>query len=115
MSVNVSTRQLADPDFPHDVRAAIDAAGIDASRLTLEITEHLLLDDGELMQQRLQALKEIGVQPRRRRLRHRLLGAQLPAKFPIDVLKIDRSFVSGIDHDPERARLVRASSRWAAT
>ena len=107
MSVNVSTRQLADPDFPGDVRAAVDAAGIDPTRLTLEITEHLLLDDGELMQQRLQALKEIGV-----RLAIDDFGTGYSAlsylqTFPVDVLKIDRSFVSGIDHDPERARLVR--------
>ena len=106
MSVNVSTRQLADPDFPRDVRAAVDAAGIDPSCLTLEITEHLLLDDGDLMQQRLRALKEIGV-----RLAVDDFGTGYSAlsylqTFPVDVLKIDRSFVSGIDRDPERARLV---------
>src|SRR3954470_1625807 len=108
MSVNVSTRQLADPDFPGDVRAAIDAAGIDAARLTLEITERLLLDDCDLMQQLLQDLKEIGV-----RLAVDDFGTGYSAlsylqKFPIDVLKIDRSFVAGIDRDPERARLVRS-------
>ena len=108
MSVNVSTHQLADPEFPRDVRAAIDAAGIDASRLTLEITEHLLLDDGDLMQQRLRALKELGV-----RLAVDDFGTGYSAlsylqKFPVDVLKIDRSFVAGIDRDPERARLVRS-------
>src|SRR3954451_9796818 len=108
ISVNVSTRQLADPDFPGDVRAAVDAAGIDASRLTLEITERLLLDDCDLMQQLLQDLKEIGV-----RLAVDDFGTGYSAlsylqKFPIDVLKIDRSFVAGIDRDPERARLVRS-------
>src|SRR4051794_10851560 len=108
MSVNVSTRQLADPDLPRYVRAAVDAAGIDPTRLTLEITEHLLLDDGELMQRRLQELKEIGV-----RLAVDDFGTGYSAlsylqTFPIDVLKIDRSFVSGIDRDPERARLVRS-------
>ena len=108
MSVNVSSRQLVDPDLPRYVRAAVDAAGIDPTRLTLEITEHLLLDDGELMQRRLQALKEIGV-----RLAVDDFGTGYSAlsylqAFPIDVLKIDRSFVSGIDRDPERARLVRS-------
>ena len=107
MSVNVSTRQLADPDFPHDVRAAIDAAGIEPSRLTLEITEHLLLDDGDLMQQRLQALKEIGVHLAVDDFGTGYSALSYLQKFPVDVLKIDRSFVSGIDRDPERARLVR--------
>jgi diguanylate cyclase (GGDEF)-like protein/PAS domain S-box-containing protein len=106
MSVNVSTRQLADPDFPHDVRAAIDAAGIDPSRLTLEITEHLLLDDGELMQQRLQALKDIGVYLAVDDFGTGYSALSYLQTFPVDVLKIDRSFVSGIDRDPERARLV---------
>ena len=106
MSVNVSTRQLADPEFPGDVRAAIEASGIDPSCLTLEITEHLLLEDGDLMQERLRALKEIGV-----RLAVDDFGTGYSAlsylqAFPVDVLKIDRSFVSGIDRDPERARLV---------
>ena len=108
MSVNVSTRQLAHPDLPRHVRAAVESAGIDPTRLTLEITEHLLLDNGEVMQRRLQALKEIGV-----RLAIDDFGTGYSAlsylqTFPIDVLKIDRSFVSGIDHDPERARLVRS-------
>ena len=106
MSVNVSTRQLADPDFPRDVRAAIDAAGIDPSCLTLEITEHLLLDDGDLMQQRLRALKEIGVHLAVDDFGTGYSALSYLQTFPIDVLKIDRSFVSGIDRDPERARLV---------
>ena len=107
MSVNVSTRQLTDPDFPHDVRAAIDAAGIDASHLTLEITEHLLLDDSDVMRQRLQALKEIGVYLAVDDFGTGYSALSYLQKFPVDVLKIDRSFVSGIDRDPERASLVR--------
>jgi diguanylate cyclase (GGDEF)-like protein/PAS domain S-box-containing protein len=108
MSVNVSTRQLADPDLPRHVRAAVDAAGIDPTRLTLEITEHLLLDDGELMQRRLQALKEIGVHLAIDDFGTGYSALSYLQTFPIDVLKIDRSFVSGIDRDPERARLVRS-------
>jgi EAL domain-containing protein (putative c-di-GMP-specific phosphodiesterase class I) len=106
MSVNVSTRQLADPNFPRDVRAALDAAGIEASRLTLEITEHLLLEDGDLMQQRLLALKDIGVHLAVDDFGTGYSALSYLQTFPVDVLKIDRSFVSGIDHDPERARLV---------
>ena len=108
MSVNVSTRQLADPELPRHVRAAVDAAGIDPTRLTLEITEHLLLDDGELMQRRLQALKEIGVHLAVDDFGTGYSALSYLRTFPIDVLKIDRSFVSGIDRDPERARLVRS-------
>ena len=108
MSVNVSTRQLAHPDLPRHVRAAVESAGIDPTRLTLEITEHLLLDNGEVMQRRLQALKEIGVHLAIDDFGTGYSALSYLQTFPIDVLKIDRSFVSGIDHDPERARLVRS-------
>jgi len=106
MSVNISTRELADPNFAAEVRATLDTTGIDPSRLTLEITEHLLVEDGDLMQERLAALKAVGV-----RLAVDDFGTGYSAlsylqNFPIDVLKIDRSFVSGIDRDIERARLV---------
>ena len=108
MSVNVSTRQLADSNLPGHVRAAVEAAGIDPTCLTLEITEHLLLDDGELMQRRLRALKEIGVHLAIDDFGTGYSALSYLQTFPIDVLKIDRSFVSGIDRDPERARLVRS-------
>jgi diguanylate cyclase (GGDEF)-like protein/PAS domain S-box-containing protein len=107
MSVNVSTRQLADLGFPGDVRAVLERTAIAADRLTLEITEHVLLEDSEEMQRQLRALKEIGV-----RLAVDDFGTGYSAlsylqSFPIDILKIDRSFVSGIDHDSEKARLVQ--------
>src|SRR3954452_13044906 len=108
MSVIATTRQLADPGFPSDVAAAVEAAGIDPSRLTLEITEHLLLDDGDLMQDRLHALKELGVCLAVDDFGTGYSALSYLQTFPIDVLKIDRSFVAGIDHDPERARLVRS-------
>jgi len=107
MSVNVSTRQLADPDFPTHVRDALDRTGIEPSRLTLEITEHLLLDNGDLMQARLRALKDIGIQLAVDDFGTGYSALSYLQNFPIDVLKIDRSFVSGIDMDPERANLVR--------
>jgi EAL domain-containing protein (putative c-di-GMP-specific phosphodiesterase class I) len=107
MSINVSTRQLADPAFPGQVRTAIVDAGVAPERLTLEITEHLLVDDSELMQRQMRELKQIGV-----RLAVDDFGTGYSAlsylqSFPVDILKIDRSFVTKIDRDPEKARLVR--------
>jgi diguanylate cyclase (GGDEF)-like protein/PAS domain S-box-containing protein len=107
MNVNVSTRQLADPGFPASVRHTLERTGVAAQRLTLEITEYLLLDDSELMQRQLRELKDYGV-----RLAVDDFGTGYSAlsylqTFPIDVLKIDRSFVSGIDLDAEKARLVQ--------
>jgi diguanylate cyclase (GGDEF)-like protein/PAS domain S-box-containing protein len=107
MSVNVSIRQIADPAFPADVREILARTGVAPERLTLEITEYLLVDDSELMQRQLGDLKDIGV-----RLAVDDFGTGYSAlsylqAFPIDALKIDRSFVSGIHLDAEKARLVQ--------
>jgi diguanylate cyclase (GGDEF)-like protein/PAS domain S-box-containing protein len=107
VGVNISARQLADGELPAVVRGARADAGIAPHQLTLEITEGLLVEDGEKIQLQLRELKEIGV-----RLAVDDFGTGYSAlsylrSFPLDVLKIDRSFVAGIDHDPDRAHLVR--------
>jgi diguanylate cyclase (GGDEF)-like protein/PAS domain S-box-containing protein len=107
IGVNISARQLGDGELPAVVRSALAAAGIAPHQLTLEITEGLLVEDGDKIQLQLRELKEIGV-----RLAVDDFGTGYSAlsylrSFPLDVLKIDRSFVAGIDHDPDRAHLVR--------
>ncbi len=107
VSVNVSAHQLSDGGLPGVVRAALHDSGVAAHQLTLEITEGLLVEDRERIQSQLRELKLIGV-----RLAVDDFGTGYSAlsylrSFPLDVLKIDRSFVSGIDRDAERARLVR--------
>ena len=107
VSVNISARQLADGELPAVVRGALADARIAPHQLTLEITEGLLVEDGEKIQLQLRELKDIGV-----RLAVDDFGTGYSAlsylrSFPLDVLKIDRSFVAGIDHDPDRAHLVR--------
>jgi EAL domain-containing protein (putative c-di-GMP-specific phosphodiesterase class I) len=107
VSVNISAHQLTDGKLPAVVRAALLHSGIAPHQLTLEITEGLLVEDGERIQRQLRELKEIGV-----RLAVDDFGTGYSAlsylrSFPLDMLKIDRSFVAGIDHDPDRARLVR--------
>jgi diguanylate cyclase (GGDEF)-like protein/PAS domain S-box-containing protein len=107
LSVNVSTRQLADPAFPSEVRSIVADTGIDPGKLTLEITERLLADDSDFMLRQLDELKAIGV-----RLAIDDFGTGYSAlsylrTFPVDLLKIDRSFMGGIVDDEEKARLVR--------
>jgi diguanylate cyclase (GGDEF)-like protein/PAS domain S-box-containing protein len=107
VSVNVSARQVADGSLPSHVRAALQAARIAPEQLTLEITEALLVEDDERMQHELRKLKDIGV-----RLAVDDFGTGYSAlsylrSFPLDVLKVDRSFVAGIDQDGEKASLVR--------
>jgi len=107
VSVNISAHQLTDGKLPAAVRAALLHSGIAPHQLTLEITEGLLVEDGERIQRQLRELKQIGV-----RLAVDDFGTGYSAlsylrSFPLDMLKIDRSFVAGIDRDPDRARLVR--------
>ncbi|RKQ87700.1 PAS domain S-box-containing protein/diguanylate cyclase (GGDEF)-like protein [Solirubrobacter pauli] len=106
LSVNVSVRQLADPGFVATVADVLAETGIAPQRLTLELTEGLLADDGEDTLERFRALKVLGV-----RLAIDDFGTGYSAlsylrAFPIDVLKIDRSFLRGVTEDAERARLV---------
>jgi diguanylate cyclase (GGDEF)-like protein/PAS domain S-box-containing protein len=106
LSVNVSVRQLADTGLVAAVGTILDDTGIAPQRLTLELTEGLLADDGEATLERFRALKTLGV-----RLAIDDFGTGYSAlsylrTFPIDVLKIDRSFLPGITEDAERARLV---------
>ena len=107
MTVNVSTRQLATPSLVGTIRAALTAAGIEPARLHLEITETALILDDDRSIKTLQALRDMGV-----RLAIDDFGTGYSSltylkQLPIDVLKIDRSFVDGLGTDPNDTSIVR--------
>jgi diguanylate cyclase (GGDEF)-like protein len=94
LSVNVSALQLDTDELIDHVTEALDASGLDASALTIEITETTLMTNIEETARRLSALKELGV-----RIAVDDFGTGYSSlahlrQFPVDVLKIDRSFVS---------------------
>ncbi|SHF52551.1 diguanylate cyclase (GGDEF) domain-containing protein [Jatrophihabitans endophyticus] len=91
MAVNVSGRHLASRDLVFDVRAALDASGIDPSRLVVEITETVLVDD-PIALDNMHTLRAMGVCMAIDDFGtgYTSIG-QLP-KLPVDMLKIDRSF-----------------------
>jgi diguanylate cyclase (GGDEF)-like protein len=108
ITVNVSPRQLQQPDFVERVAATLEETGVDPTCLVLEITEGVLLDDGDATLRILEQLHGLGV-----RLAIDDFGTGYSAlsylqRFPIHVLKIDRSFVNGIRAGGERSALVRA-------
>ena len=82
MSVNLSGRQLQEPELVHETRAALAMTGIDPSLLVLEITESVLMQQADSALQQLRAMKGLGVRSRHRRLRDRLFLAELPAAVP---------------------------------
>ncbi|MEO8695935.1 MAG: EAL domain-containing protein, partial [Acidimicrobiales bacterium] len=96
VAVNVSARQLSDDAFADRVRAILAAAELPSSALTLEITETAVMDDSDASDLVLQDLRQLGV-----RLSMDDFGTGYSSmsnlrRTPLDVLKIDRSFVAGV-------------------
>jgi EAL domain-containing protein (putative c-di-GMP-specific phosphodiesterase class I) len=114
MAVNVASRQLQDANFHEVVAATLRRARLAPGDLVLEVTESALLDDGEATADNIARLKAAGI-----RLALDDFGTGYSSlshlrRFPIDQLKIDRSFVSGIDEDAHGERaLVRSIIRLA--
>ena len=100
LAVNVSPVQLADPGFPADVQSAIRAAGIPAGRVCLEVTESSLMDP-DIAVEALRNLKAIGVSIAIDDFGTGYSSLSRLKRFPVDLLKIDRSFVAGLGSDPE--------------
>jgi EAL domain-containing protein (putative c-di-GMP-specific phosphodiesterase class I) len=108
VAVNLSARQFQQADLEEQIAALLDKTGIEPSQLCLEITESLAMDDVDMTSSILTKLHNLGI-----RLAiddfgtgHSSLGYL--ARFPIDIIKIDQSFVRGIDQDPVKSAIVSA-------
>jgi diguanylate cyclase (GGDEF)-like protein len=108
MAVNLSARQLADHEIVDVVAAAVSAAGIDAGSLWLEITETALLTDAETATDVLLRLRESGIRLAVDDFGTGYSSLQRLKLFPLDVIKIDRSFVSGLGEDAGDEAIVRS-------
>jgi PAS domain S-box-containing protein/diguanylate cyclase (GGDEF)-like protein len=98
VSINLSGRQLAHPELTATVRDAIQRTGADPSLLTFEITETVLLRDVERAVATLESLRDLGVRLSLDDFGTGYSSLTYLTQFPIDTLKIDRSFVSrGVD------------------
>ena len=98
---NVSARQLAEPDFGEDVLSALATSGLEPARLVLEITETALVNDRPAAVEALDALCALGVQMAVDDFGTGYSSLSYLADLPVSILKIDRSFVSGIGHGGE--------------
>jgi EAL domain-containing protein (putative c-di-GMP-specific phosphodiesterase class I) len=103
VSVNVSARQLASAELVEDVRAAVRAAGIRPCDLILEITESAIMKDLDLAAARLAELRAFGVGLAVDDFGTGYSSLNSIRSFPVDRLKIDRSFVVGLDDPRTRA------------
>lgn len=113
MSVNVSARQLADPAFVDQVAATLIDTDLDPGLLTLEITETMMMADEDDVCRRLHQLKQLGL-----RISVDDFGTGYSSlghlrRFPVDELKIDRSFVAAMGEDADGANVASATIRLA--
>ena len=108
VAVNISSRQFALDDFEQRVADAIEETGCRASSICLEITESVLLDDAEETITKLESLKGLGVQLAIDDFGTGYSSLSYLRRFPVDILKVDQAFVSGLGHDPEDSAIVQA-------
>jgi EAL domain-containing protein (putative c-di-GMP-specific phosphodiesterase class I) len=99
ISVNLSVRQLQSETLMSDVRHALEVTGLPASTLVLEITESLMLADTDFAMQQLDALKSLGIRLAMDDFGTGYSSLSYLSRFPVDILKMDRSFVSGDEND----------------
>jgi EAL domain-containing protein (putative c-di-GMP-specific phosphodiesterase class I) len=107
MSVNVSGRQLDLDSLIDDVRDVLHDTGLEPSALTLEITETALMRDAEAVTRRLTALKQLGVSIAVDDFGTGYSSLAYLRRFPVDALKIDRSFITGVAGSKESSALLR--------
>jgi EAL domain-containing protein (putative c-di-GMP-specific phosphodiesterase class I) len=99
VAVNLSGRQLACTDVVSDVVAALARSGMAADALVLEITETALVEDAKSAAYRLRELRQLGVKLSIDDFGTGYSSLSYLRQFPVDILKIDRSFISSIDDE----------------
>ncbi len=115
MTVNLSARQLVQPDLVTEVRQVLDETGLAPDRLILEITETSLLSDADVVLSRLHELRERGIRLALDDFGTGYASLDYLRRLPVEVLKIDRIFVEAATSDPSSARLLQAVVNIGAT
>jgi diguanylate cyclase (GGDEF)-like protein/PAS domain S-box-containing protein len=105
MSVNLSAVQLADDGLIAAVAAVLEETGMEPGQLVFEITETSVMRDPEGAEERLVALRALGVRIAIDDFGTGYSSLAYLRRFPIDVLKLDRSFISGLEHDTASAAM----------
>jgi diguanylate cyclase (GGDEF)-like protein len=107
MSVNLSGKQVAEPDLVGQIREILEETHVDARHLKLEITESMVMENAELAAQLFKRLKALGVQLSIDDFGTGYSSLSYLHRFPLDTLKIDRSFVGRIGEAAENIEIVR--------
>jgi len=113
ISVNLSPRQVAHAELVPTVARVLETHRVPASWLALEITERVLISEVDSPWNTLQALKNLGVTLMLDDFGTGYSSLSYLKRFPVDVLKIDRSFVDGVGSESEDSAIVKAVVRMA--
>ncbi|WP_431471255.1 putative bifunctional diguanylate cyclase/phosphodiesterase [Sphingosinithalassobacter sp. LHW66-3] len=108
VAVNLSAIQLQRDQIAPMVKAALDTHGVSGTRLTLELTESAIVTDPDRIAQTMKALKDLGTTLAMDDFGTGYSNLAYLQRLPIDLLKIDRSFVSGMLADRDKVAIVRA-------
>ncbi len=108
MAVNLSARQLQRPEIVGEIAETLMQTRLDPERLVLEITESVMMRDMDLSIQRLAELKQLGVRLAVDDFGTGYSSLNYIRRFPVDILKVDKSFVDGVNEGGEESALTAA-------
>ncbi len=106
LTINLSLRELEEPDFITNLTALLYEYDIGDNKLKFEITEHASMVNPELTHRRLQEIRQLGIGIALDDFGTGYSSFSYLAEFPIDTLKIDKGFVSGIGRNPDNMHIV---------
>jgi Amt family ammonium transporter len=115
MSVNVSVRQYQFSGIVEDVAMIIKETGLPPALLRLEITETVIMDEGESSRLTLDRFRQLGVHLALDDFGSGYSNLGYLKRYPVDVLKIDRAFIAGVTSDPQDAAIIETISSLAHT
>ena len=108
LSVNVSPHELQDESLPEDMRAILEASGIDGSRIEIEVTENALIHDSRIARGVIDRLRALGMSMALDDFGTGFSSLYHLRELPFDKIKIDKSFMHALDTDADSARYVAA-------
>jgi len=115
VSVNLSGRELAQDDLTTKLTRTLDETGLDAGSLVVEVTETFLVDDAVGNARRLQQLRALGIRVALDDFGVAYSSLDYLRRFPIDIIKLDRTFTDGLPAGERSLRLVEAVGHLASS
>jgi len=113
LAVNVAASQFMAPGFGQLVAGVLSSTSMDPSRLVLEVTESIFLEDGSRAAHVMAALKDLGVRLALDDFGTGYSSLSYLRRVPVDIIKIDQSFVTGLRPDPAGAAIISAIAELA--